>query len=145
MRKYTIMSLIVALVIAASSIAFAFGPGYGMGGGRGYCNPGNIPPEQAQKYAEFQKQILPLRQKMLTLRTDLATLYAQTPSDWNAIAQKQKEIVDVKIAVQKTANEAGFIGFGRCLQQNVGGGMRAGGYCSPMSGKKMMRMSGFSF
>jgi hypothetical protein len=144
MRKYMVMFLIAALLLTAAS-AFAFGQGYGMGGGRGYCNLGNIPPEQAQKYADFQKQILPLRQKMVALRTDLAALYAQTATDWNAISQKQKEIVDTRIAIQKAAKEAGFTGAGRCLQQGAGGGMGAGGYCQPAYGTKKMRMGGLSF
>ncbi len=144
MRKNMIMFLIAVLLLTATS-AFAFGPGYGMGGGRGYCNLANIPPEQAQKYADFQKQILPLKQKMLALRTDLAALYAQTAPDWNAISQKQKEIVDTKIAIQKAAREAGVTGVGRCLQQGTGGGMGAGGYCQPAYGKKKMRMGGLSF
>lgn len=116
MRKYMIILLIVAIAVSFTTAAFAFGPGYGKGGGMGYCNPGNIPPEQAQKYSEFQKQILPLRQKMLALRTELAALYAQTTTDWNAIAQKQNEMVDIRIAIHKTAAEAGFAGVGRCFQ-----------------------------
>lgn len=140
MRKYMIISLIVVLLLTVSTGVFAFGPGYGRGGGMGYCNLGNIPPEQTQKYVELQKQILPLRQKMVALKTDLAALYAQTAPDWNAIAQKQKEIVDLRIAIQRTANEAGFIGPGRCLQQNV-----RGGYCSPMQGKQKVGLGRFSF
>lgn len=135
-----ILLLVAAFVVSLATAVFAFGPGSGMGGGRGYCNPANIPPEQAQNYAEFQKQILPLKQKMLALKTDLSTLYSQTNPDWNAIAQKQKEMVDVRVEIQKKAKDAGF-GPGQCLQQNVRGKM-GGGNCSPAQGSKMMRRGG---
>lgn len=140
MKKYMILLIVAALVASLATAAFAFGPGYGMGGGKGVCNPGNVPPEQAQQFAEFQKQILPLKQKMLAIRTDLSTLYSQTNPDWNAIAQKQKEMVDVRVEIQKRANEAGF-GTGQCLQQNARGKM-GGGFCSPAQGSKMMRRGG---
>lgn len=142
MKKYMILLILAALVVSLATSAFAFGPGYGMGGGRGFCNPGNVPPEQAQQFAEFQKQILPLKQKMLALRTDLSTLYSKTNPDWNAISQKQKEMVDVRVEIQKRANEAGF-GAGQCLQQNVRGKMGRG-LCSPAQGSKMMRRGGFN-
>ncbi len=142
MKKYSILLIVAALVVSLATAAFAFGPGYGMGGGRGLCNPGNVPPEQANQFAEFQKQILPLKQKMLALRTDLSTLYSQTNPDWNAIAQKQKEMVDVRVEIQKRASEAGF-GAGQCFLQNVRGKM-GGGTCSPSRGAKKMRMGGFN-
>jgi len=143
MKKYAVLLLIAVLIVSVATAAYAFGPGYGMGGGRGVCNPANVPPEQAQKYAEFQKQILPLKQKMLALRTDLATLYAQTTPDWNAIAQKQKEMVDVRVEMHKRANEAGFAGIGQCWKQSAGGKMGAGN-CAPVQGRKMMQRGGFN-
>lgn len=145
MRKSMIISLIIALLLIATTSAFAFGPGYGRGGVMGNCYMGNIMPEQAQKNAEFQKQILPLKQKMIALRTDLTALYAQTPPDWNAIAQKQKEMVDLRIAIQKIAADAGFPSVGRCWLQNVGSIMGTSGYCLPIYGTKRMKMGGFSF
>ncbi len=143
MKKIMILFIIVALVVAFSTSVFAFGPGFGMGGGRGLCNPANIQPELVQKHAEFQKQILPLRQKMLALKTDLSILYSQANTDWNAIAQKKKEMVDVKIEIQKRANEAGFA-TGQCFTQNVRGRMGEG-FCAPAYGSKMMRRGGFNF
>ncbi len=108
MKKYISLLIILAIVISITTTAFAFGPGYGMGGGRGPCNPQNLTPEQAQKYSEFQQQILPLRQKMVALKTELSTLYSQANPDWNAVAQKQKEMIDVRVEIQKRAKEAGF-------------------------------------
>jgi hypothetical protein len=116
MKKGIIASLIMALVVIGATAAFAFGPGYGMGMGAGYgtCPQagGTISPEQSQKFAKFQSDILPLKQKMLQLRTDLMTLRAQTPIDWNAISVKQKEMVDVRTAIQKQAADSGFTGAG---------------------------------
>lgn len=109
MKKGIIGSLIIALVAVGVTAAFAFGPGYGMGQGTGY---GAVTPEQSQKFAKFQSAILPLKQKMLQLRTELMTLRAQTPTDWNAIVAKQKEMVDVRTAIQKSAAESGFAGTG---------------------------------
>ena len=116
MKKGLIASLIVALVAVGVTAAFAFGPGYGMGmgSGNGTCamTGGTVSPEQSQKFAKFQSDILPLKQKMLQLRTELMTLRSQTPTDWKAISAKQKEMVDVKIEIQKRAADSGFVGAG---------------------------------
>jgi len=125
--KKTISVIVaVALVLTVITGAMAFGPGTGMG--RGYGMGHNIAPEDAQKFAEFQKEILPLRQKMLQLRTELMTIRTQTPVNWDAVAAKKKEMVDVKIEIQKKAAEAGITkGFGS-------------GTCRGGMGKGMMGM-----
>lgn len=111
MKRTISIGLAVVLVAALVTGAMAFGPGYGMGKGYGMMGA-NLTPEQAQKFAQFQKDILPLRQKMLQLRTELMTLRTQANPDWNAIAAKQKEMVDVRTEIQKKAAEAGITGFG---------------------------------
>lgn len=113
MKKAISIALAVVFVAALVTGAMAFGPGYGMGKGYGMM-ASNLTPEQAQKVAQFQKDILPLRQKMLQLKTELMALRAQTTPDWNAIAAKQKEMVDVRTEIQKKATEAGITGFGPC-------------------------------
>ena len=129
MKRTFIAGLAVALVAIVVTGAFAFGPGYGMGqgNGNGTCAmaSGTVAPEQAQKFAKFQSDILPLKQKMLQLRTDLMTLRSQTPTDWNAIAAKQKEMVDVRTEIQKRAADSGFGGMG-CDMRCGMGGMGAG-------------------
>ena len=129
MKRTFIAGLAVALVAIVVTGAFAFGPGYGMGqgNGNGTCAmaSGTVAPEQAQKFAKFQTDILPLKQKMLQLRTDLMTLRSQTPTDWNAIAAKQKEMVDVRTEIQKRAADSGFGGMG-CDMRCGMGGMGAG-------------------
>ncbi len=132
MKRGIIVGLVVALLALGVAPAFAFGPGPGMGMGAGYgaCmqTGGTSTPEQAQKYAKFQSDILPLKQKMLQLRTELMTLRAQTPTDWNAISAKQKEMVDVRTQIQKAASDNGFAGFGcrRCGDDSGRMGMGAG-------------------
>ena len=120
MKKGLILSLAVALVAVAVTATFAFGPGYGggMGAGYGACAvaAASVTPEQTQKWANFQGDILPLKQKMLQLRTELLTLRARTPTDWNAISAKRKEMVDARTEIQKKAAASGLgnAGCGGC-------------------------------
>lgn len=123
MKKTLVIGLAVALVFIIAAGAMAFGPGYHKGTGPCYGAGSNLTPEQSQKFAEFQKEILPLRQKMLQMKTDLMTLRAQPTPDWKAIAEKQKEIVDVKTEIQKKATEAGFAGSGHGLHGHGTGKM----------------------
>jgi hypothetical protein len=123
MKKGLIIGLVAALALVAATVVFAAG---GPGGGFGNCPAigQQVTPEQAQKFAKFQNEILPLKQKMLQLRTDLMNIRTQTPTDWNAVAAKQKEMVDVRIAIQKKAAEYGFKGKGF---GHRGGGFGPGG------------------
>jgi hypothetical protein len=123
MKRGLIAGLVVVMVAVVVTAAFAFGPGYGRGMGAGYGTcpaAGTVTPEQSQKFAKFQTDILPLKQKMLQLRTDLMTLRAQTPRDWNAISAKRKEMVDVRTEIQKRSAESGF--GGRCSACGYGSG-----------------------
>ncbi len=70
MKKWLLAGLISTFVAVIVTGAFAFGPGYGQGPNAGSCAmTSNVTPEQAQKFAKFQSDILPLKQKMLQLRT----------------------------------------------------------------------------
>ena len=116
--RVTIVAL--ALAMLGGTVASAAGPGTG---------PGNCPtaasdPEQAQKFATFQQQTLPLRQKMTQLRTELVTMRAQSNPDWPAISAKQKEMIDVRVEIQKQAAAAGVAFGGGCGR---GRGMGFGG------------------
>lgn len=112
MKKAIGMALIVVLAGVFAASAIAFSPGYGMGKGYG-MRASNLAPEQAQRLAQFQEETLSLRQKMLQLKTELISLRAQTNPDWNAIAEKQKEMVDIRTEIQKRAAEAGIAGCGQ--------------------------------
>ena len=111
MKKAISIGLAVVLVATLVTAAIAFGPGHGRGMGYGIVGSG-FTTEQAQKFAQFQQETLPLRQKMQQLRTDLLMLRTQTSPDWEAITAKQKEMVDLRVEIQKKAAEAGITGFG---------------------------------
>ncbi|MCX7913436.1 MAG: periplasmic heavy metal sensor [Thermodesulfovibrionales bacterium] len=136
MKKYKIPLIIIAVLLSLTTSALAFGPGFTWGGGKGFCYLSSLAPEQAQKFAELQKQLLPLRQKMLELKTDLAALYSQPNLDWNAIASKQQEITDLRIEIQKRTYAAGFT-TGPCFMQNAMGKLRKGN-CFIGQGYRMM-------
>ncbi|BCB97126.1 hypothetical protein JZK55_20480 [Dissulfurispira thermophila] len=129
MKRAISIGFALVFVAVLVSGAMAFGPGYGMGNG---MMAGNLTPEQAQKFAQFQKDILPLRQKMLQLKTELMILRTQATPDWNAIAAKQKEMVDVRTEIQKKASEAGIT--------NLGPGLCRGGKGMGMIGMGRMGM-----
>jgi hypothetical protein len=124
MKKTLTIALTVMLAMALATAAFAIGPGYGN------CplSGSQLTPEQSQKFVKFQNDLLPLKQKMLQFRTELMNLRAQTPTDWKAVSAKQKEMVDVRIAIQQKAAEAGFggcRGYGRGMGGN-GPGAKGG-------------------
>jgi Spy/CpxP family protein refolding chaperone len=119
------LTIVLAVVLTMALAAFVFAAGPGSGPGNCPMAGGNITPEQSQAFTQFKNDILPLKQKMLQLRTEVKTLRTQTPVDWNAVSAKQKEMVDVRIAIQKKAADAGFggcRGYGRSMGGNGPGG-----------------------
>ncbi|SPQ01863.1 conserved exported hypothetical protein [Candidatus Sulfobium mesophilum] len=127
MKKWLMISIVVAVVALTVTGARAFGPGNGMGRGACYgtCPMAGITTtsEQSQNFAKFQSSILPLKQSMLRLKTELVTLRLQTPTDWAAVSAKQKEIIDVRTEIQKKAAESGFVGSGCGMRCNGQGRM----------------------
>lgn len=109
MRKTLIIAMVALFTVALiGSAAYAWrggGPGYGFN----YPAYSSVDPEKAQK---FYNDTASLRQKMLQLRGELAQLYAQPNPDWNAIAKKQQEMTQLRVEMQKKAQEYGF-GYGR--------------------------------
>ncbi|MGC8937518.1 MAG: hypothetical protein ACP5KH_00815 [Thermodesulfovibrio sp.] len=112
MRKKLIIALVALFaVVLVGTTSYAWrggGPGYG---GYGYNCPGyaNVDPEKAQK---FYNDTASLRQKMFQLRGEIAQLYAQPNPDWNAIGKKQQELTQLRLEMQKKAQQYGY-GFGR--------------------------------
>ncbi len=112
------MASALIVVLTGGTVAWAAGPG------------SNAPVDtraaadaQAQRHATFQQEVLPLRQKLMQLRTELVALEAQSSPDWTAIAAKQKEMVDVRVEIQKRAYAAGLApGSGRGRGMAFGGG-----------------------
>lgn len=141
MKQLATLGISIVIVAVLVGGAMAAGP-MGPGGGPCAMAPADCPlagaanPEQAQKFAQFQKEILPQKQQMLQLKTDLMGLRAQPNPDWKAIADKQKQMVDVKVEIQKKAAAAGFPawGAGRCGMGMCGQGM---GKCGMMGGMGM--------
>jgi hypothetical protein len=127
--RVTIVAL--ALATLGGTVAWAAGPGPGPGN----CPTAAADPAQAQKLAAFQEQTLPLRQKMTQLRAELVTMREQANPDWTAISAKQKEMVDVRVEIQKRAAEAGVTfgaGCGRGRGMGFGGGRGGGMGCGGM-------------
>lgn len=136
MKKVIGVAVALMLVIATVTGAMAFGPGGCMGQGPGNCPQmgAAVTPEQTQKFAQFQQDTLALRQQMMQYKTELMTLRAQQNPDWKAIADKQKQMVDVKTEIQKKRAAAGLPGGPGCGCGNCGGGgcgmgMRGMGMC----------------
>lgn len=130
MKKVLATVVVVVFMLGLAASAYAFGPGSGQRGGfyGQTAQAQNLTPEQAQKFAQFQKDILPLKQKMLQLRTDLMSLRTQQTPDWKAIADKQKEMVDIRVEIQKKRAESGLPAFGPGFGCKTGmkGGMKGG-------------------
>ncbi|MGO9612626.1 MAG: hypothetical protein ACLPX5_06295 [Dissulfurispiraceae bacterium] len=108
-----VVALVTGAVAAAPGDGMAMGPDHGMKGSMSCPKmPPKWTPEQTQKFIQFQKDILPLRQQMLKLRTDLMILHLQEPRDWKALADTEKQMVDVRTEIQKRATDAGFPAMG---------------------------------
>lgn len=98
MKKFlSIMSvfMIIALVAGASFAHKGMTPQHPVG----------VDPEKVQQYC---KEVQPLWQKNLQLRGELLTLWSQQNPDWNAIKQKEKEIVEIRVEMRKKAYEMGL-------------------------------------
>jgi hypothetical protein len=62
--------------------------------------------EQARKFAQYCKDTLPVRKKMLELETDILMLKTEQKPDWAIVSEKQKEIADSMVELQKKAFDA---------------------------------------
>lgn len=142
MKKFLIIGLVVGVVALSITAVYAFGPHFGAGtfaGGdcMGYTNP-NLTTEQKAKFAEFQKETLELRQKMLAKHSELATLKSQATPDLKAIAEKKKEIIDLRTQLQKKAVDAGIAGTDTGEWNCPMGGPHGRGGMGMMSGSQGM-------
>ncbi|HIJ59389.1 MAG TPA: hypothetical protein HPP56_02050 [Nitrospirae bacterium] len=114
MKRSMVVTLSLMLVFVLSTGVWAIGPGYGHHSGNSlYQNPQGNPltQEQIEKLNKFKVDTLQLRQKMLQLRTDLSVLNSKKPIDYKTIAEKEKEMVDVRLQIHKKAVESGVADF----------------------------------
>ena len=111
----TFVALFAVAVLTAS--AFAVGPGWGRGHGRGQCGGGacygadltavpglNLTTEQTAKINTLReahlKDVKPIQDKMFSKRGDLKLLWLQKNPDQEKIRQAQKEIRTLRDQMQ---------------------------------------------
>jgi Spy/CpxP family protein refolding chaperone len=113
MKKFGIGGIIALTIVLSVSAAYAVGPCWGGSGGwasgpwQGYTT---LTPEQKAKVDQFWNEVLPLRQQMLAKRSEMLGLMTAPAPDWNAIQQKQIEMVGLRTQIQKKAYESGLPG-----------------------------------
>ena len=107
--KKTAIALGLAVVVAlGATYVFAGGPGFGPGKGPRNCGEGweaaNLTSEQQTKIQELRQQhhneVAPLRDKMVSLRQELRTLWSDPQADPKVIQAKTKEMNELRDQMQ---------------------------------------------
>ena len=107
--KRTVIALGLAVAVAlGATYVFAGGPGFGPGKGPRNCGGGwgteNLTSEQQTKMEELRQQhhneVAPLRDKMVSLRQELQTLWSDPKADPKVIQAKAKEMNDLRDQMQ---------------------------------------------
>ncbi|NWF76247.1 MAG: hypothetical protein HXY53_06685 [Nitrospirae bacterium] len=113
MKKGLIIGLILIAGILLVSVVYAQFPGKGYGLNR-FSNV------DIETVKEFQKETLPLRDELMIKRLEIQQEYGKENPDRERIATLEKEIVDIRIKIQKKADEIGLparkggrMGYGR--------------------------------
>jgi Spy/CpxP family protein refolding chaperone len=117
--KRTMVAIGLAAVVAlTATTAFAWGPGSGRGMGMGYgagqgygYGPGaavsTLSPEQVAQIQKIQSdryaEMAPVRNEMITKRTELQALFREPALDQAKIAAKHKEIAALQAQMQEKA------------------------------------------
>jgi Spy/CpxP family protein refolding chaperone len=117
MKKLVMTFVAIFAVVALTASAFAVGPGWGRGHGRGQCGGGdcygadltavpglNLTTEQTAKINTLReahlKDVKPIQDKMFSKRGDLKLLWLQKSPDQETIRQTQKEIRTLRDQMQ---------------------------------------------
>jgi Spy/CpxP family protein refolding chaperone len=108
MKKIMIALGLAVVVALGAPYVFAGGPGSGPGKGPRNCGGGwgaaNLTSEQQMKIQELRDQhyneIAPLRDKMVSLRQELQTLWSDPKADPKVIQAKAKEMNDLRDQMQ---------------------------------------------
>jgi Spy/CpxP family protein refolding chaperone len=117
--KRTMVALGLAAAVAlTATTAFAWGPGsghgmgmgYGAGQGYGYGPGAAVSTLSAEQVAQIQKiqsdryaEMAPVRNEMITKRTELQALFREPALDQTKIAAKQKEMIALQAQIQEKA------------------------------------------
>ncbi len=111
MRKTMTLLMAIAIVfVLIGGVAYGWKGGGWVGSGPYYAS---VDPAKAQK---FYNDTLPLRQKQLQIRSELMQLYGQPNPNWDAIAKKQQEMLQIRNEIQKRAYEYG-LPYGRGMKR----------------------------
>jgi Spy/CpxP family protein refolding chaperone len=120
MKKTTIVGLGLILVGAlVATVALAWGPGFGLGFGRGFRGPADgVPPipnltaEQSAQIKDlrdgFLKETESLQKELYTKGTELRNLWQSPNPDQVAISAKQREMTDLRTQFQEKATSLGL-------------------------------------
>jgi len=108
MKKTVIALGLAVVVVLAGTYVYAGGPGFGSGKGSWNCAGGwgaaNLTLEQQTKMQGLRQQhhdeVAPLRDKMVSLRQELRTLWSDPKADPTAIQPKTKEMNDLRDQMQ---------------------------------------------
>ncbi|OGP62982.1 MAG: hypothetical protein A2170_01050 [Deltaproteobacteria bacterium RBG_13_53_10] len=104
MKKTWVVLGLVAVMFLGVSYVYARGPGFGPGGGPGNC-PGfggasNLTSEQQTQMRDLQQkhynEMAPLREKMVNLRQELRTLWADPKADPKVIQDKERQMSELR-------------------------------------------------
>jgi Spy/CpxP family protein refolding chaperone len=112
MKKLIVLALAVGMMVTGS-LALAGPRGWGQGMGPGYCwsNTGasnlNLTDEQSAKVQtvreNYLKEITPLRNQMLSVRSELQILWSDASPDRDKILAKQRELSGIQAQLDEKA------------------------------------------
>ncbi len=119
--KSIIGAVVVAAVVLTAGVAVAWdGPWMGRGPDRwSGASAGNL--------KKFQKETLALRDELAAKQVDLAEEYDKAEPDGARIAALRKEIVDIEVKIQASADKHGVRPWGRGYGRGMMGGSSGGG------------------
>ena len=108
MKKAVVALGLAVVVVLAGTYVYAGGPGFGPGKGSRNCAAGwgaaNLTSEQQTKMQGLRQQhygeVAPLRDRMISLRQELRTLWSDPNADSTVIQAKTKEMNDLRAQMQ---------------------------------------------
>lgn len=115
--------LLAGLLIAGTASAWCMWGGYGGWSRGGYgARYGTV---DTDKFRNFQKDTLSLREEMVAKNLELENEYDKPTPDPKRVAALEKEIIDLQTKIQEVADKYGISGSGR----GYAGRMMGPGWC----------------